>query len=272
MVRIGFLLFFAFTIAGIPGCGSSEGLTELSVEERFEKARALFNEEDYLDAINEFRIITLQYQGSAYADDAQFYLGESLFRRGEYHLAALEYAQLKNNMPASPFVAEAQYKLGLCYYNLSPKSELDQQYTLRARDELQAFVDDYAGSEYAVEAEEKIKELTSRLAKKEYDAASLYATMGYNRSAVLVYDIVIEKYPDTEYAPLAHLGKVEALIARKKYQEAGAALSKFLQLYPDSVLRSRAERLRELIEQEVDSNSLSGKESGTSQPEVGSVL
>jgi TolA-binding protein len=42
----------------------------------------LFDKEDYLEAINEFTIITLQFQGSQHAADAQFYLGDCRFKRG----------------------------------------------------------------------------------------------------------------------------------------------------------------------------------------------
>lgn len=75
--------------------------------------------------MNEFTVITLQYQGSAFVADAQFYLGECRFAREEFLLAAFEYSVVKRNYPASPRVADAQYKLGICYYSLSPRSSLD---------------------------------------------------------------------------------------------------------------------------------------------------
>jgi len=140
---IGFLLLLGVLSFG--GCGSGEETTSISVEERFQQAKALFDDEDYLDAIDQFNVITLQHQGSAYADDAQFYLGESRFERGEFLLAAFEYQQLKRSMPASPFVPQAQYRLALSYYNLAPKPPLDQQYTLKAIDEFLAERDSDVG-------------------------------------------------------------------------------------------------------------------------------
>ena len=123
------------------GCASSEEATILTAEERFARAKTLYDDGDYLEAINEFTVITLQYQGSALADDAQFYLGETRFAREEYLLASFEYQQLIRNMSASPLVPDARYKIGVCYYRLSPKSLLDQQYTTRAIDALQSFVE-----------------------------------------------------------------------------------------------------------------------------------
>jgi outer membrane protein assembly factor BamD len=249
----------------LAGCSSKETTTNLSAEERFQHAKGLFDNEDYLEAINEFSIVTLQFQASPYADDAQFYLGECRFKRHEYLLAANEYNILRRNMAASPLVPDAQYKIGLCYYDLSPKSSLDQQYTKKAIEELQTFVEYYPGNEHAADASEKIRELNTRLAMKQYNSARLYARMEYYKSAIAYYDDVIEKYHDTEYAPLAHLGKVEALIARRKYADADAELKRFYERFPNSVLRSEADKLKQTISKELESKSQAGgKEFGTS--------
>lgn len=246
------------------GCGSKDIVQTLTPEDRFQQAKALFDGGDYLEAINEFTVITLQYQGSAVAGDAQFYLAECRFQRGEYLLASYEYQTLKRNMAASPRVPESQYKLGLCFYMLSPRSRLDQQYTKRAIDELQAFVEYYPKSEFVAEASAKIHELNLRLAKKEYETAQLYTRMEYNKAAILYYDNVIEKFHDTEYAPLAYLGKAELLIERKKFRDAKTVIIKFLERFPNSVLRGRADKLNEQIDAELKSSpSANGKESGS---------
>jgi outer membrane protein assembly factor BamD len=240
----------ALALLGIlfTGCGSTEQTTTQSAEARFDKAMELFREGDFLEAIDQFSIITLQYQGSTVSDDAQFYLGECRFERHEYVLASFEYEQLKRNMSASPLVQDAQYKLALSYYFLAPDPPLDPQYTLKAIDEFQSFVDYYPGHALATDAEEKIRDLTGRLAKKEYDSARLYMVMGYYRAAGYYFDLVLEKYHDTEYAPLSHIGKVEALMERGRLLEARREIMKFLGDFPNSVFRSRAESLKEEIE------------------------
>jgi len=268
MVRVTTIVLLFLTAVMLSACGGSEQLTTPSVEDRFEKGKTLYDDENYFEAINEFNVITLQFQGSAFADDAQFYLGECYFQRGEYHLAGLEYGRLTQNMPASPLVPEARFKLGLSYYMLAPKSVLDQQYTLKAIDELQSFLLYYPDNEHAVNAEGKIRELTLRLAKKEYETARLYATMDYHKAAVLYYDSILEKYHDTEYAPLAYLGKTEALIFRKRYEEALTTISRFLLLFPDSVLRSTAEKLKQSIEEESGSNPDIRQETVNSKTEI----
>ncbi|HET6271810.1 MAG TPA: outer membrane protein assembly factor BamD [Bacteroidota bacterium] len=272
---LGFAFVFS-VVLGLVGCGSSEEVTSLTAEQRFEHAKALFDDEDYVEAISEFTVVTLQFPGSAFADDAQFYLGECRFCRGEYLLAAFEYQTLRRNMPASPLVPEAQYKLGLSYYQLSPKSPLDQQYTKKAIEELQAFVEYYPANEHVPDAESKIKELNTRLAKKQFETAQLYATMEYYKASLFCYDDVIERYHDTEYAPLALLGKAEVFMSRRKYKDAYAEITRFLERYPNSILRSRADKLKAAIEEQMlnepeRSQSVSGKDSGAGEGSLSST-
>jgi outer membrane protein assembly factor BamD len=251
MVKAFQVILVLLFAAALWGCGSSAPSAAATPEERFARAKELFDKQDYLAAISEFTVLTLQYQGSAVAADAQFYLAECRFNRGEYLLAAYEYSVQKKSYPASPRVPEAQYKLGLSYYNLSPRASLDQQYTKKAIDELQTFVEYYPANPLAPEADKKIKELNTRLAKKAYEAGQLYATMEYYKAALLAYDIVIEKYHDTEYGPLASLGKVEIYISRNRYKDADAEVQKFIDRYPNSVLRGRADDLKKTIDKEL---------------------
>lgn len=246
------LMFVSLVIpALLAGCGSSEAVKELTADDRFKHAKALYDDRDYLEAINEFTVITLQNQGSSVAPEAQYYLAECRFDRGEYLLAAFEYQVLRRNYPASPRAGDAQYKLGLCYYNLSPRSYLDQEYTRKAIDEFQSFVEYYPQNQNVPDADAKIKELTIRLAKKQYDTARLYSVMEYYKAALMSYDEVIEKYHDTEYAPLAYEGKIDLLMSRHHYREAKEEIDRFLAKNPNSVLRNRFETQAKTAEREI---------------------
>ena len=97
MVKTFFPLVLFLAAVFAAGCGSGEQATTLTADERFDRAKVMFEKEDYLDAINEFTIITLQFQGSQHAADAQFYLGDCRFKRGEYLLAAFEYGIMKRS-------------------------------------------------------------------------------------------------------------------------------------------------------------------------------
>ena len=147
-------------------------------------------------------------------------------------------------MPASPLVPLGQYKIGLCYYQLSPRPSLDQTYTVRAIDEFQTFIEYNPKHELVSDAEAKIAELNTRLAQKMFDTAELYMKMDYYKSASIYYSTVTEKYHDTQFAEPALLGLVKALVARNRYSEAKENIAKFLDKYPSSSHRGEAESLQ----------------------------
>jgi outer membrane protein assembly factor BamD len=248
MVGMGMGAAFLFLLLA-SGCGSTLPQAVATPEERFEKAKAMFDNGDYLEAINEFTILTLQYSGSSVAADAQYYLAEARFKREEYLVAAFEYSVVKRSYSASARVAEAQYKLGLCYYYKSTPPALDQEYTRKAIDELQAFVEYYPANPLAVDAEAKIRELNNRLAQKQYEVARLYRTMEYSKAALVSYDVVIEKFHDTEFAALSHIEKAEILLGRGRLDEAAREVTRFIDRFPNSVLRGRVDALKKSIDE-----------------------
>ena len=232
---------------------------------------AKFREEDYLEAIEDFKVVTLQYQGSRVADDAQFYMAECRFKREEYVLASYEYDVLIRTMPTSEFISRSRYRKALCYYNLSPKSYLDQDYSKKAIDEFQSFLEYHPTDSLASEAEGHIAELNAKLAKKDYDNGITYMKMDYYRAAAYYFDLVIEKYHDTPFAEPAHLKKAEALFQRKKYQDANLELDRFFSRYPESALKSDAEKLRADIKDQLshpDPAKTPGSSPPTQEPKI----
>jgi outer membrane protein assembly factor BamD len=234
-------------VLSILACSSTKEVEQMSVEKRFEHAMSLFKSEDYLDAYEDFRIVTLQYSGSSVADDAQFHMGVCRFRREEYILAAYEYDVLIRTMPTSKFVAQARYQRALCYYHMSPTSYLDQTYTHQAIDEFQSFIEYHPTDSLVTDAEGKITELNTRLAQKEYENGITYIHLEYYKSAVASFDHVLEKYHDTPYAEQAQLKKAEVMVLRKRYTEARTEIEKFFTKYPNSQLKADAEQVRKDI-------------------------
>ena len=216
----------------------------MSVEKRFANGKTLFADHDYLQAYEEFRIVTLQYQGNSLANDAQYLMGECKFKREEYILAAYEYDVLIRTMPTSPYVAKARYSRALCYYKMSPSFNLDQNYSKQAIDEFQSFIEYNPTDSLVSDAEKKIGELNAKLAQKEYENGVTYMHMDYFKSAAASFDHVLEKYHDTPYAEQAQMRKAEAQLLRNRPHEAKAEIDKFFAKYPSSQWKSDAERVR----------------------------
>jgi outer membrane protein assembly factor BamD len=231
------------------GCSSTSELINLSAEDRFANGMRLYNDEDYLEAINEFQSLLLQYPGNEVADDAQYYLAMSRYERGEQLLAAYEFSKLIKNMPASDFVPNAQYMLAESYYQLSPNFALDQSYTINAIKEFQAFIEFFPTDERVTEAEKKMRELNDKLAQKEYNTAYIYERLEYNTAALIYYNSVLETYHDTRFAPMASYNKIKLLIERNRNEEALVETKRFLEKFPDNNRYVEVEGIRKSLEQ-----------------------
>ncbi len=243
MSKMKYFLIISLAALFIWGCGSSIETVNLSAKERLEYAQKLYNDEDYLEAVNELQAIILQYPGNEIIDDAQYLLGMTRYKRGEYILAAYEFSKLVKNMPASEFIPDAQYMLAESYFQLSPNFTLDQKYTKKAIDEFQAFLDFFPTHAKVPDAEQKLKILNDKLAHKTYNDAVIYEKMDYQTAALIYYNDVLEIYHDTKYAPMAMYNKIQILLDKNRNQEAEDEISKFIERYPDN---SNVEELKKI--------------------------
>ncbi|NIU01644.1 MAG: outer membrane protein assembly factor BamD [Nitrosopumilaceae archaeon] len=230
--RIGIILVSLY-LALLCGCGHKINKQALSADEYFEFAKQKFDNEDYLEAITEFTVITLKFSADPVVDDAQYYLAESHFEIEEYLVAISEYEKLINDYPQSPYGELAQFKIGMCYYDLSPRSELDQEYTRKALRQFNNFVEENPNHELTKNAQKFVKELRQKLAKKKMLGARTYRKMGIYDSAVIYYNIVLEEYGDLPQAKDAMYWKGECLYKMKKYKEAFSTLTVYIEKYPN---------------------------------------
>lgn len=237
------------------GCSSSIDTTNFTAQQRLDYALKLYHNESYLDAVQEFQAIILQYPGNAVVDDAQYYLAETRYERHEYILAAYEFSKLIKTMTASEYVPTSQYMLAQCYYELSPDYRLDQQYTKKAIQEFQAFIDFFPTNEKVKDAEQKIVELNDKLAHKEFNTAQLYETMDYYTAAIIYYTNVVEDYHDTKYAPMAQYSKIKLLVDRNKNAEALKEVNKFIERYPGDQNIKEIENLKTELQTKVSAKS-----------------
>ena len=234
----------------IISCSSTEETITLPVEERYAKAKALFDDGDYLKAIEDFKTITIQFQGSEYGDDAQFYLAECRFLRAEYILASAEYDNLVRLMPGSPYVNISRYKRAESYYRLSPKSQLDQKYTRYALDNFQTYIEFSPTDSMATDAETKIQELTLKLSKKMFEGGILYYRLEYYKAAVSYFDKLIQEYHDSPYVDDGMYWKAKCQSERKDFAGAEETLNELLVKFPNTDLRENITELQKTIGKE----------------------
>ena len=224
------------------GCSKKVRIEEMNPDEAFRYLKGVYDKDDYLSAANGFDFYTLNYSGSSLVDSAQFMLGMSHLKLKEYLLAANAFEELYRRFPRSPLVPDAMYMIGDCYWRLSPKYSLDQEYTNKALDALQAFIDyfpDY--TERVREAQDLIEACREKLAHKEYANGVIYLKMKDYGAAVIYFQSVVDMYYDTDWAPRSAYNLGVSYASNEMFEEAEEAYRIYIVKYPDHPLRSKAE-------------------------------
>jgi len=237
LLLLGFCFFY---------CSSSKELELKSSRDRFELAKRYYFEKRYVKAIENLKIISYE-KGVDYADSVQYILADCYFNTQQYILAAYEYQDLVRFTPSSKLVPMSRYMIGLSYSNIAPNPSLDQSYTLRAISELQAYLEYFPTHEKARDAEKLLLELRNKLAEKEYNTAILYTRMSRFRSAIIYFNLVLERFHDSSYADLAQLGLIRSYISIGRSSLAKVEIDRFLIKYPNSSRRAEVIRLKESL-------------------------
>ena len=147
---ISVMLLLAGFASLLSGCGKVKVDETLPPEEQWAQAKADFETEKYLDAIDILNVFTLNYSGSSLIDSAQYLLGECHFALREFILAESEYERVEQSFAQSPLVPEARLKIILCNLYLSPSYSHDQKYTERTASLAQEFLQDFPKSEIKI--------------------------------------------------------------------------------------------------------------------------
>ena len=242
-------------------CSGSKEQEPKTAEERFTIGKKYFDEGNYFDAIQQFDILKLQYQGSKVSDQGQYYTGMSHFKRGEYILAAFDFELLIKNYSSSTLIPDAYYMIAKSYVEQSPQSQLDQSYTMRALDALQTFIELYPTHARVADAQKDQKELIEKLSKKEYDTGVLYEKMEDTKAAMIYYDRVFDQYYNTAYADDALAAKIKLLLRKKRTEDARKSIEIFIKKFPESPYKSEIEKLKSALPAEQGGNSQSKTDS-----------
>lgn len=255
ILRSALLLLLTFAVAG---CAGSGRVTAESPEEAFQRGKELYDSGKHDRAIEHFQLVFDFGRTNPWADDAQFYLAQSYFETKQYLLSANEFTRFVELYRTDERVEEGEYLRAESYYRLSPPYQLDQTDTNTALNYLRLYLSKYPDGEYAAEAGEKIDELRSKLARKQYETGRLYERRELFEAAGISYMGVLEKYPDSGYVDDALVGAVRSFKAyaeasvparrAERFQQAADAYRQLVQLFPDSPLRAEANALNAEIE------------------------
>jgi len=252
-----FILFVAAVgLAAIwfSGCGMPSIKAAANALDQFDLAKAEYDEEHWLKAIEGFQKVIFNFPGATIVDTAQYYLAMSYYNNDEYELAAVEFQRLITNYPRSAYTTEAQFMAAMCYMENTPDHyALDQEDLKSAIALLRDFIIDNPDSPLVESARAVIGEGMDKLARKEYETASFYLRIYDLEAARIYFQHIIDNYTDTRYAPRALFGLSEVLYKESRMVEALEKFNHFLVIYPGSELVSKAEEYIKKINLQLES-------------------
>lgn len=208
-------------------------------------------------------LITLK-KGTDEAEEALYMLAMSQYMNHDFESAAATFRKYFSSYPKGFYAEQAMYYVGQSLYESAPEPRLDQTPTIGAINAYQQFLDFYPHSQLRERAQDRLFELQDKLVMKELLSAQLYYNLGgyfgninsnsesnYS-SSIIVAQNALKTYPYSnhreEFSLLIMKSKFELAensSADKKlerYQDAEDECYGFLNEYPESKDKALAEK------------------------------
>ena len=254
--RLTILLVLGCVLAG---CGEYNKVMKSSdLEYKYAYAKKAFENKRYAQAYTILTELVPVFRGTDKAEESLYLLGLSYYENKDFINAGSYFKQYYQRYPRGQYTELARFYAGYGFYLDSPDAQLDQSETIRAMEELQAFLDYFPKSDKASIAQSAVFELQDKLVLKELQNATLYYNlgnyMGNNyESAVITAQNAIKSYPYSKYKE-----ELEMLVLRARYKEASESVEEkklerfrtvideyysFINDYPESKMRKEADNI-----------------------------
>lgn len=155
------------------------------------------------------------------ADEAQFNMGDALKRCERYDEAILAFQKIVDDYPTSKFRDKAQYEVAYCAYKTSLEPAYDVSPTDKAIKAFEEFAQANNNKALSEEADKTIQRLKDRSAEKSLLTAKFYETQKHYESAIVYYQDILDRFPDSFFA-----GQAKAKIGELRGRIKGPQASK----------------------------------------------
>jgi outer membrane protein assembly factor BamD len=211
---------------------------------KFQQAATLLND-----------IVTMQ-KGREHAQESLYMLGMAQYCNRDYEAASATFRKYFSSYPKGEYAEQASYYIGQSLYESVPEPRLDQSPTIGAINAYQNFIDNFPESDRREEAQQKLFDLQDNLVKKELLSAKLYYNLGgyfgninantesNYEACIITAQNALKSYPYTpmreEFALLIMKSKFELAENSseerrvERYRDAEDECYGFLNEFPDS--------------------------------------
>jgi outer membrane protein assembly factor BamD len=223
------------------GCGQKGASLQKSVvppdKTLFETGEEYLKKSQFIKARLAFQTLISTYPDSDMSADAYFAWGDSFYNEGgtENLLQAEDrYKDFIIFFPTHPKAADAQMKIISINMRQMHEPDRDQQYTVKAAQAIQKFLNTFPDSDYGPIVQQYEKEVNEHLAQSDYGVANFYFEKGNYLGAQSRYKEIVERYGTFSRfdETLYRLAKISEIANNK--DEATDYLTKIAQGYPFS--------------------------------------
>lgn len=231
---------------------------------RYEYAKQCFAEGHYSHAEALLQDIITMKKGSDEAQESLYMLAMAEYMSRDYESASATFKKYFQTYPKGLYAEQAAFYIGQSLYQEAPEPRLDQSPTNGAINAYQEFLDLYPNSPLRKEATDRMYELYDKLTMKELLSAQLYYNLGgyfgnvnsnsesnYS-SCIIVAQNALKTFPYTnlreDFSVLIMKSKFELAENSsdekklERYRDAEDECYGFINEYPNSDNRATAER------------------------------
>jgi TolA-binding protein len=180
----------------------------------YQYAQSLFKGGDANQAIIEFRNLQQKYPESPYADKSLYLIGWINFQQNNYKGAISEYSNVLTVYPGSSLRPAIYYSIGETYYNMENYDSAIVNY--------QRVLSEYPSSNYVFDAVNGVQ--------------FAYIAQGKPDKAVSLINDFVTRNPKSNFSDKLFFKRGEIYYSRKQYDKAKLSYNEFINSFPQSPL------------------------------------
>lgn len=221
-------------LLALGGCASVPAYLSMEGDQLWGAGTEAFEAEEWDEAIQMLERLLVQFPGYPESPQARIHVARAYAGRGEFATAVSEYERFLQVYRTHSLAPEAS--LGICeaYASLAPHPQRDQDYTGRAEEACGQTWLEFRGLNVAETADSIRVVMRNRLAEAGFQEAEFYQRFDMHNSAIMVFEEVVNTYPETEWAPRGLLGIYRSYVALGWEPEAEEASERLIANFPDS--------------------------------------
>lgn len=230
---------------------------------KYEYAKQCYAQGKYSRAVPLLQEVVTMKKGSAEGEECLYMLAMAEFGMKDYETASEYFKKYFSSYPKGRYAENAKYYVGESLFQNAPEPRLDQSTTMTAIAAFQEYLDIFPDAHLKSQATSRLYALQDLLVEKEYKSARLYfdlgtyfgnCTNGGNNyeACIVTAQNALKDYPYSnrreEFASLVMKSKYELAKMSveskqlERYQDAEDECYGFINEYPDSKERSLAEK------------------------------